>query len=323
MTTTKGAGLLFRRILVKKEPGPFFPRACAVCLSAICVALGASIAGQAPAPAAPGGRGGGASNVTTFPAQQRPPGDPAAIARGNTLYGIECRSCHGADLRGGDLGGPNLLRSDVVLNDLDGELIQPIVAGARQAQGMPPIKMPPEDVKAVAAYIHSIVATARGQGSPPAGPPIVLNVLVGDAKAGQAYFAAKCSACHSATGDLAGIGARVPEAMQLQTLWVSGGESGRGGRGGRGGARSAEPSRRDPTATIVLPSGQKIEGRLDRIDDFFVTVTPAGGVARTFRRDGDVPKVEIHDPLEGHRSLLSVYTDKDIHDVTAYLATLK
>ena len=73
----------------------------------------------------------------------------------------------------------------------------------------------------------------------------------------------------------------------------------------------------------MLPSGQKIEGRLDRIDDFFVTVTPAGGVARTFRRDGDVPKVEIHDPLEGHRSLLTVYTDKDIHNVTAYLENVR
>jgi cytochrome c oxidase cbb3-type subunit 3 len=292
---------------------------------ALCVAAGTPIAGQAPAPGSPspGGRGGGAGSVTTFPAQQRPPGDPAAIARGNTVYGIECRSCHGADLRGGDLGGPNLLRSQVVLSDLEGEQIQPILAGSRLTQGMPAIKMSPDDVKGVAAYIHSIVATARGQGSPPPGPPIVLNVLVGDVKAGETYFAAKCSACHSATGDLAAIGSRVPDAMQLQTLWVAGSDAGRGGRGGRGAARSAEASRSDPTATITLPSGQKVEGLLDRIDDFFVTVTPSGGVPRTFRRDGDVPKVEIHDPLEAHRSLLSVYTDKDIHDVTAYLATLK
>ena len=32
---------------------------------------------------------------------------------------------------------------------------------------------------------------------------------------------------------------------------------------------------------------------------------------------------EIHDPLEGHKKLLSVYTDKEIHDVTAYLVTVK
>src|SRR5262249_21284599 len=161
-------------------------------------------------------------------------------------------------------------------------------------QGMPAIKMSPEDVKAVAAYIHSIVATARGQGSPPAGPPVVLNVLIGDAKSGETYFMAKCSGCHSATGDLAGGATRVAEATELQTLWVSAGQSGRGGRGRRGGgAGRADSTRRDPTATVLLASGQKVEGRLDRIDDFFVTVTPPGGPPRTFRREGDVPKVEV------------------------------
>jgi cytochrome c oxidase cbb3-type subunit 3 len=178
--------------------------------------------------------------------------------------------------------------------------------------------MSDEDVKAVSAFIHSIVATSRGQGSPPAGPPVVLNVLVGDPAAGQNYFSAKCSACHSTTGDLAGIGARMPDAMLLQNLWVAGGTAPRG-RGGAG----AAPSRRDVTAIVTLPSGQKIEGRLERIDDFYITVTPAGGIERTFRRDGDVPRIEIRDPLEAHRNLLPVYTDKDIHDVTAFLAALK
>ena len=77
------------------------------------------------------------------------------------------------------------------------------------------------------------------------------------------------------------------------------------------------------TVTVATPSGQKLEGRLDRIDDFIVVLTPADGVQRSVRRIADVPKVEIHDPLEGHRKLLSEYTDKDIHDVTAYLVTLK
>jgi cytochrome c oxidase cbb3-type subunit 3 len=293
------------------------------------IAASQLVAQQPPAPPAPpplpAPTGQGRGNIQTFPAQQRSPGDPALIARGNTVYGIECRSCHGGDLRGGDLGGPNLLRSQVVLNDQDGELIHPIIAGSRQAQGMPAIKMADEDVKAVSAFIHSIVATSRGQGSPPAGPPLVLNVLVGDPAAGQNYFSAKCSACHSTTGDLAGIGARMPDAMLLQNLWVAGGSAprGRGGAGGAGGPRDNAPSRRDVTAIVTLPSGQKIEGRLERIDDFYITVTPAGGIERTFRRDGDAPRVEIRDPLEPHRSLLSVYTDKDIHDVTAFLATLK
>src|ERR1019366_4767645 len=84
---------------------------------------------------------------------------PAQIARGKTLYGIACTSCHGADLRGGDLGGPNLLRSQVALSDQDGELIVPIIQGGRQNSGMPAVPMSPADAKAVAAYIRSEVGT--------------------------------------------------------------------------------------------------------------------------------------------------------------------
>ena len=82
-------------------------------------------------------------------------------------------------------------------------------------------------------------------------------------------------------------------------------------------------SRRTVTVSVTLPSAEKIEGRLIRIDDFLVTVGLADGTERTFRRDEDVPKVEIHDPMQTHRDLMAVYTDKDIHDVTAYLVTLK
>jgi cytochrome c oxidase cbb3-type subunit III len=88
-------------------------------------------------------------------------------------------------------------------------------------------------------------------------------------------------------------------------------------------AAAPPPNRRQVTVTVTTASGQKVEGRLDRIDDFIVTLTPADGVPRSFTRNGDVPKVEVHDPLDAHRNLLPVYTDKDIHDVTAYLVTLK
>ena len=138
---------------------------------------------------------------------------------------------------------------------------------------------------------------------------------------GQAYFEAKCASCHSATGDLQGIATRIADPKTLQNTWVAGG-GGRGGRGGRGGA-AGESSARTVTVTVTLPSGERTEGRLVRIDDFLVTVGLADGTLRTFRRDGDVPKVEVHDPMQGHRDLLAVYTDKDMHDVTAYLVTLK
>jgi cytochrome c oxidase cbb3-type subunit III len=284
-------------------------------------------AGQAPAGGAPapGGRGRGQA---TFPAQQRPPGDPVVIARGKQLFEVNCRLCHGADLRGGDMGGVNLLRSNLVLTDQHGELILPVVHNGRQTPGMPPMppfpQIPDDDVKAIAEYIHSVAATMRGQGNPPPGSePVVLNIVVGDANAGRAYFQAKCASCHSPTGDLQGIGMRYADPVQLQNSWVAGG-GGRGGRGRGAPAAGGGAARgRELTVTVTEASGQKVEGRLDRLDDFLVVLTPADGVQRSFRRDGDVPKVELHDPLAGHKQLLPVYTDKDIHDVTAYLVTLK
>ncbi len=279
---------------------------------------------QAPAPGGqPAGRGQGGQGRgggrATFPAQQRTLADAATIARGKTLYEINCRACHGGDLRGGDIGGPNLLRSQVMLNDQHGELVVPIVKNGRQNPGMPPMPALPlaeEDVKAIAEYIHSVAATMRGQGSPPPGEEVELNILVGDAVAGEKYFAARCASCHSASGDMKGIGERIASPLQLQNTWITGG--GGRGRGGAGG-----PVSRPVTVSVAMTDGSKVEGRLVRIDDFYVVVGLENGTTRTIRRSGDTPKVTIDDPLEGHRKLLTVYTDKDIHDVTAYLVTLK
>ena len=278
-----------------------------------------------PPPA--GGRGQGrGTNPGTFPAQQRPPGDPAVIARGKTLYEATCAFCHGKDLRGGDMNGPNLLRSEVTLTDKAGELILPIVHGSRAEKGMPPIAMPDPDVIAVAEYIHSMLALSPRQGMPPPGEePVVLNILVGDSAAGEKYFAAKCASCHSASGDLQGIATRVEDPKTLQNLWVSGGAAGgRGGRG-RGAAPNASgaPNPRAIVATITLPRGEKVEGRLVRLDDFYVAIADADGSIRSFTRRDGIPKVDLKDPAEGHRKLLGELTDADMHNVTAYLATLK
>jgi len=275
-------------------------------------------AGQPPA-TPPAGPGQGRGRPAVFPAQQRPPGDPAVIERGKAAYAVTCSACHGVDLRGGQLGGPNLLRSQLMLNDQHGELLIPVVRGGRPEKGMPPMPtMAEDDIKAIAEFIHSVAASSRGQGAPPGGDAPPPDPVVGNAAAGQAYFAAKCGTCHSATGDLQGIATRVPDPRALQNLWVSGG----GGRGGRGRGAAAATAR-PVTAAVTLPSGETLEGALVRFDDFLVTLRQADGTVRSVRRDGDLPKVEIRDPLEPHRKLLTVYTDKDMHDVTAYLVTLK
>lgn len=279
---------------------------------------------QQPAPAQqpPGRAGGPGRGGQAFPKTTRPLADPATIERGMALYGINCRLCHGPDLRGGDLGGINLLRSQLVLADQDAELIHPVVSQGRNNPGMPP--MPPipsltlDDTRAIAAYIRSVLARSAGQGGPPPGPPIVLNIVVGDAAAGQKYFAANCATCHSPAGDLAGVASRYPEPMQLQNTWVSGVVG--GGRGGRGVApRAPKPV----TAAVTTADGRRFEGPLQRIDDFIVVIADSDGLPRTFRRVGANPKVQIDDPLDGHKKLFVTLTDKDMHDVTAYLVTLK
>ena len=267
----------------------------------------------AQAPTAAGGAGQGPDRrQAPFPALQRPPGDQELIARGQALYGISCRSCHGVDLRGGELEGPNLLRSQLVLRDQQGELMGPVILEGRSSPGggeMPPQPLPEEDVRAVVAYIHDILSTASRQGGPPPGAEVELDILVGDATEGQAYFAARCAACHSPTGDLEGIGGRIPVAQELQNTWV------------RGAARGAD---RPPViVTVTLASGERVEGRLERLNDFLVVLTDADGRHRSFTRRGETPRVDVVDPLAAHREMLPVYTDTDIHNVTAYLVTLQ
>ena len=142
------------------------------------------------------------------------------------------------------------------------------------------------------------------------------SIVVGDAKAGEAFFARSCGSCHSASGDLRGYASRFTDEKVMQQTWMM---PGSGGRGATPPKLNVPPT----TVTVTLPSGEKVEGLLDRVDDFVVSLTQPDGTHRSFRTNGDTPKVEIHDPLQPHRQLLSEYTDSDIHNVTAYLATLK
>ena len=240
----------------------------------------------------------------------RPPGDPAAIERGRALYGVNCTFCHGADTRGGD-GGPSLLRASIVLDDRNGELIGPVVQGGRTDRGMPKFNFTDAQIQDIVAFIHSF--TAAGYDVSRMKPP---SIVVGDAKAGEAYFSRTCGSCHSATGDLGGYASRFADEKALQQTWMM---PGSGGRVAAPVTLNVPPT----TVTVTLPSGEKVEGVLDRLDDFGVSLTERDGTHRSFRTSGDTPKVEVHDPLQPHRQLLAKYTDADIHNVTAYLATLK
>ncbi len=284
------------------------------------VAAAMQLAAQTPAtlpvngPAAAPPTGAPAAAARTRPAAypSRPPADPAALARGKALYGVNCNFCHGSDARGGE-GGPNLLRSELVLNDKSGELIAPVVQNGRPDQGMPRFPLSLAQITDIAAYIHDF--KVGGYDISRMTPP---SILVGDAKAGEKYFQVTCASCHSISGDLKDLGGRISDAKLLQDTFLMPG--GGGGFRPRGGPALHVPP---TTATITMPSGEKVEGALSRIDDFMIAVTLADGTERSFRRDGDIPTVEIHDPLQPHKDLLSRYTDQDIHNLTAYLVTLK
>src|ERR1035437_3261430 len=227
------------------------------------------------------------------------PPDPVAAERGEKLYTPNCAFCHGAKANGAE--GPDLVRSPLVLHDEKADLIGPLILQGRADRGMPAFpSMTAAQIFDVAQFLHMRVELAANRGLYK-----VQNVVVGDAKAGEAYFNANCEGCHAS--DLAHIATKF-EPVDLQTafLWPAAGR-------GRG-ARSTK-------VTITAASGQTVAGTLKRIDDFDVSIYDGDGVYHSFPRDR--VKVEIPDPLKGHRELLAKYSDADMHNLLAYLMTLK
>jgi cytochrome c oxidase cbb3-type subunit 3 len=264
-----------------------------------------TVAAAAQDPQAPGGARGGGGFIA-YP--QRPITDPEAVARGKVLFDVNCSFCHGADARGGD-DGPNLLRSQLVLEDQNGESIGPVLLNGRD-RGMPKFTLTSAQIADIAAYIHSFRVSSRTG-------PADIDIVVGNAKAGEEFFSAKCASCHSVDGDLKGLASKYTDPKALQQTWLLPGSGSR--LGGSGPVRSAPPI----TAVVTLPGAETVEGRLDRIDDFVVSLTQPDGTHRSFITEGDTPKVEIRDPVQAHKELLRTYSDSDIHNVTAYLVTLK
>jgi cytochrome c oxidase cbb3-type subunit 3 len=240
--------------------------------------------------------------------------DQDAVDRGAQLLVRHCGFCHGSNARGA-AGGPDLLRSPLVMEDENGKQLGEFLKVGRPDKGMPKVELTSEEVADLATFLHSRIAAAANRGAYK-----ILNILTGDPSAGQAFFngAGKCSTCHSTTGDLKGIGAKYdPVTLQSRLVMPPRGR----GAAGRGG--SVEPQAPPITVTVTLPSGESISGALVRLTDFDVTLREASGAVRAWLRDGDTPKVVVTDPLKAHFDMLTRWTDADMHDVTAYLASLR
>ena len=266
----------------------------------------------APTPAKQAGREARPQRAPDYP--ERPPATPEQLAHGQQLFSGNCSFCHGSAARGGEKG-PNLVLAKVVLDDQHGELITPIVQNGIPAQGMPKFPLSDADIADIAAWLHNQPLSDRGA-------PSTLDILVGSAQDGEAYFngAGHCTQCHSVTGDLAGIGSS-HDPKTIQNLIVSGG--GTGFRRRRPAGAGPTPRIQPATVTVTFPSGRIVKGELDHITAFVVALREPDGTYKSFARHGSSPKVVVTNPLQWHVDMLPKWQDAQIHNLTAYLVTLK
>ena len=246
--------------------------------------------------------------------------DDAGAERGKSVYIAECVTCHGVKARGGDSSlprnqqGADLIRSLVVLRDRYGNGIGPFLAKGHPLQsGQPASSLKTEQLADLAHFLHQKVYNTLRSGT----ELQIQNVLTGDPKAGEAYFngAGKCNTCHSPTADLKGIGRKYdPPTIQSKFLFPRAVGFARGG---------ATPVAAKPvTVTVTQSNGEVVEGVLHTLDDFNVALRDSQGNYRSFKITPEL-KVVKHDPYAMHVILLDQYTDKDMHDIVAYLETLK
>jgi cytochrome c oxidase cbb3-type subunit III len=230
-----------------------------------------------------------------------PEPDRAAAARGAPLFQQNCGFCHGPQARGAE--GPSLITSDVVLGDDHGEHVVAFLKIGRPDKGMPSFAgLPDNQLKDIAEFLHLQVEEVANRGTYQ-----VLNILVGDPAKGQAYVAAKCMSCHTA-GEFAHIASKFRSPDQLQRGWIWP-------------TRPADNSLAI-TATVKTADGATVTGRVTQVSDFRITVVDAGGQTHVIERGAGVD-VQMNDPLAPHQAMVMTLTNEDMHNVTAYLETLK
>jgi cytochrome c oxidase cbb3-type subunit III len=223
----------------------------------------------------------------------------ANVEAGRLQFRQTCAFCHGPDARGAS--GPDLIRSPLVNRDVNGNLIGPVIRNGRPEKGMPAFHLSDTEIHNIADFLHAEakIAASVARRIPTEYP--LEKLLVGNAQAGKEFFQGHCSECHSPDRDLAHIASKY-KPFDLQT-------------------RIAFPSGAVPKVKVTDSSGKTFEGEQVYADEFIVSLRDQDRVVHTFQRDR--VRVEINDPLAAHERLLHTYTDKNIHDLFAYLETLK
>jgi cytochrome c oxidase cbb3-type subunit 3 len=270
-----------------------------------CAAWVAALAAAAPGFAQ--GRG------QASPAAQRPPQSAVAqrypreqVETGRVRFASQCGFCHGRDAAGGE-GGPDLTRSALVAGDNRGDRIGPLIRGGRTDKGMPAFSLPDADIAAMVAFIHAQKADADAATGGRRAVDVA-DLQTGDATAGMKYFDGACARCHSPSGDLAGVAGRLQGLALLQRMLNPASGRGAGPRG-------------VPTVTVTTKAGQVVTGKLAYRDEFTIALTDASGYYRSW--PAAQVKFTVDDPLQAHVDQLAKYTDADMHNVLAYLQTLR
>ena len=224
----------------------------------------------------------------------------AEASAGRAIFQQNCGFCHGRDGRGAS--GPDLIRSPLVNHDAGGDLIGQVVHNGRADKGMPAFQLPDAEVREIAAFLHEQVKLASTVASRIPSEYPLEQLLVGNAEAGKGYFngEGKCAQCHSPTGDLAHIASKYkPVELQSRIVFPVGAKS---------------------TAAVVDRSGRQYRGEVLYTDEFFITLM-SEGEPRTW--DRRLVKITTNDPLAAHVALLTQYSDQNVHDLFAYLESLK
>ena len=224
--------------------------------------------------------------------------DPATVARGRDLFASSCGFCHGPQAMGTEQAPP-LARNRLVFQDQNGEMLEPIIKTGRPSEGMPAFpSLTHAQIMDIASFLHARAREIRGPRVPEE------KLLVGDAKAGEAYFkgTGNCATCHSPTGDMKGI-ANKYSPLILTTTFLT-------------------PRPRPVQVKAVLSSGETLTGVLVYADEFVVSFNDASGEYQSLSRSA-LKSLSIEDPLATHKKQLALYSDDDIHNLLAYLVTLK
>jgi len=231
---------------------------------------------------------------------------PAQIQAGQPLFSARCGFCHGRDAAGGE-SGPDLTRSKLVIDDVRGDKLIPVIRDGRIDKGMPAFSLPDADLTAILAFLHDQQKKSESPGRRRSVD--VDDVRTGNADAGKIYFngAGGCARCHVPDGDLAGIATRLQGLALLQRMLEP--------RGGR----SDKPH--PATVTVTTRAGQTVTGRLAYRDEFTIALTDASGWYRSWPTNQVT--FSVNNPLDAHSEQLAKYTDDDMHNVLAYLQTLR